>query len=349
MVSTGTTTNYAGNYVYENDALQFFNTAEGYFEPSSPPSGALEGAYVYQYKDHLGNIRLSYSDANHDGSITASTEIKEENNYYPFGLKHKGYNNVQNGRDHKFGFGNKEEQDELGLGWIDITARNYDPALGRWMNVDPLASKYYNISPYVYVSDNPLLYIDPDGKEIIVANKVDQGAVLKMINSKALGVFAFNKSGKLYLAKVGGDATKYSTYYQKQLVAAINDKEKINVSIGQTFQDRGKTKNVDNDAGGGVTNVKTIITTDTATGVKTVTKAADVTISGNPNNDLKDTSGNKLTDAPADILAHELVGHAIPFITKPDTGNAVDNENKVRKETNSPERALEPDHKEKHT
>jgi len=46
---------------------------------------------VYQYKDHLGNIRLPYSDSDNNGTIVTS-EIIEENNYYPFGLKHKGYN-----------------------------------------------------------------------------------------------------------------------------------------------------------------------------------------------------------------------------------------------------------------
>jgi len=84
-------------------------------------------------------------------------------NYYPFGLKHKGYNFAVNGRDHKYGFGNKEEQDELGLGWIDITARNYDPALGRWMNLDPLAEAMRRHSPYNYAFDNPVYFIDPDG------------------------------------------------------------------------------------------------------------------------------------------------------------------------------------------
>ncbi len=82
IVSTGATTEYAGNYVYENGQLQFFNTAEGYVEPSGSTY-----SYVYQYKDHLGNIRLSYQDKNNDGTITAATEIVEENNYYPFGLE----------------------------------------------------------------------------------------------------------------------------------------------------------------------------------------------------------------------------------------------------------------------
>jgi RHS repeat-associated protein len=122
--------------------------------------------YVYQYKDHLGNVRLSYQDINNNGSVDNS-EIKEENNYYPFGLKHKGYNNVVNGRDHKYGYNGKEEQDELGLDMIDYGARNYDASLGRWMNLDPLADKYYSISPYVYVANTPIMAIDPDGKRII--------------------------------------------------------------------------------------------------------------------------------------------------------------------------------------
>ncbi|MBS3993972.1 MAG: RHS repeat-associated core domain-containing protein, partial [Bacteroidetes bacterium] len=159
-VSTGATTDYASNFVYENNTLQFFNQPEGYVEPTSDVNKPFQ--YVYQYKDHLGNIRLSYKDIS-----TASTpilQIQEENNYYPFGLKHKGYNNVQVGRDHKFGFGNKEEQDELGLAWIDITARNYDATLGRWMNVDPLADERPWESPYAYCGNDPINRIDEDGE-----------------------------------------------------------------------------------------------------------------------------------------------------------------------------------------
>ncbi len=113
--------------------------------------------------DHLGNIRLSYSDADLNGSINASTEILEENNYYPGGLKHKGYNNVITGTDHPYGFNGKEEQSELGLDWLDFSARNYDPALMRWMNIDPLAEQMRRHSPYNYAFNNPVYFIDPDG------------------------------------------------------------------------------------------------------------------------------------------------------------------------------------------
>ncbi len=157
-------THYAGNYVYDgnDDELEFFSHPEGYIQRDGD-----EFSYVYQYKDHLGNVRLSYTDHDNNGSIDASTEIIEESNYYPFGVKHKGYNNVTtslgNSTAQKFGFGGKELQDELGLDWYDVTARNYDAALGRWMNIDPLAEEMRRHSPYNYAFNNPIFFIDPDG------------------------------------------------------------------------------------------------------------------------------------------------------------------------------------------
>ena len=98
-----------------------------------------------------------------------TTEIIEENNYYPYGLKLRGFNtsvsSLGNSVAKKYMFNGKEFDDGFNetLNTYDFGARNYDPALGRWMNLDPLAEQMRRHSPYNYAFDNPIYFIDPDG------------------------------------------------------------------------------------------------------------------------------------------------------------------------------------------
>ncbi len=161
--SSLTETEYTGNFVYKDDVLEFMHHPEGYVEKEVDSY-----IYVYQYKDHLGNVRLSYSDKNKNGSITQD-EIVEENNYYPFGLTHKGYNNVVTSTNsaQNYKYNGKELSEELGLDWYDYGARNYQPDLGRWFGVDGLAEKYLSNSPYHYANNNPVLNYDVDGNYFV--------------------------------------------------------------------------------------------------------------------------------------------------------------------------------------
>jgi RHS repeat-associated protein len=126
--------------------------------------------------DHLGNIRLVYNGKNGSGGIDVTTnpltnEIIEENNYYSFGLQHKGYNNVINGTENKqFTYNGKELEEEIGLDWTDYGARRYMRDLGRWTSIDPYAEKYETLSPYAYVANNPINANDPDGRLIVYVN-----------------------------------------------------------------------------------------------------------------------------------------------------------------------------------
>ena len=108
------------------------------------------------YTDHLGNVRLSYTKGASGGA-----EIIEENNYYPFGLKHQGYNSSSLANNtYQYKYNGKELQE---TGMYDYGARMYMPELGRWGVVDPLAEKMTRYSPYNYAFNNPIRFIDPDG------------------------------------------------------------------------------------------------------------------------------------------------------------------------------------------
>ena len=62
-------------------------------------------------------------------------------------------------------YNGKELDTDRGLNLYDYSARYMDPALGRFNTMDPLAEKYYSTSPYVYVGNNPMKFVDPNGKD----------------------------------------------------------------------------------------------------------------------------------------------------------------------------------------
>jgi RHS repeat-associated protein len=409
-------TDYAGNYVYKNGVLEFFNTPEGY----ATPNGLNGFDYIYQYKDHLGNVRLSYTknpdtsqetvftdgfesmanwdrsensfghsisaldsskkrsgtysgriddnyptngekyvysdtwtsitnsndtfytvaawvyvenvadnsaeiylatrkagetgypsghyvsdkitqkgqwvyveksisvpadvrqlnvriDNNKDGKVwfddvtivkgnTSKTLIVEESNYYPFGLKHKGYNNVINGTHHPYGYNGKELNEELGLDWYDFGARNYDPAIGRWMVIDPLAEMSYNLTPYRFAGNNPILFKDPNGLWEFVFDK--EAGTLSLNRQEGDTYDSFLEQSGLS----GGQAKKLFGVSKKELKGKLNEGGGDSFGVSE-FNSKSKIGNM-------------------LQGMEESLTAGNVELSQNPSNDMGDAINN---------------------------------------------------------
>lgn len=178
---------YLGAGEYVGGKLYRMATSEGYIieNPNYVP-GSTVGKYNYFYslKDHLGNVRaVVVDDAN-------ATQV-QTNDYTAFGVAVS-----TDLSKNKYLYNGKELQD--GTNWLDYGARMYQPELGRWMVPDPMAEKYYPISPYAYVANNPISYTDPNGMEIDVKGMDVYSQVMLVISlSKITGNNIGIKEGKM--------------------------------------------------------------------------------------------------------------------------------------------------------
>ena len=109
--------------------------------------------YYYYVKDHLGSIRMTVKE---DGTVAGYDD------YYPFGMVMDGRSGNTSNPDDLYKFTGKERDIETGYDYFG--ARFYDSRIGRWLSVDPLADKYPGWSPYNYTMNNPLRFVDPDGR-----------------------------------------------------------------------------------------------------------------------------------------------------------------------------------------
>ena len=165
-------TYYRGPLVYSGNNLLYLVHPEGLTRKST-----IGFVYYYAKRDHLGSIRVLCH-------ASGNTLVAEQaTGYYPFGLAH-GHGNLNLNR---YLFSGKELQDQsLGgklLGLYDFGSRFYDPTLGRWFNVDP---KLEFVSPYGYCANNPVLYIDPNGEDIVltISKEVTVTVATRLIDLK---------------------------------------------------------------------------------------------------------------------------------------------------------------------
>ena len=152
---------YMGSLIYAKSGstltLESARFAHGYIAPQ-------DGQVYYHTTDHLGSVRAI---TNMQGSVV------ERNGYYPFGSETALGSSYPKLLDNRMKFNGKEEQTIGNLGLLDYGARMYDPAIGRWTAQDPLSEKYYSFSAYNYCVNNPVMFVDLDGRDWFYYKKDD--------------------------------------------------------------------------------------------------------------------------------------------------------------------------------
>ena len=144
------TTDYVGNFVFEDGKLDKYLFDGGYcsFDNSQNPT------FHYYEKDHLGSVRMV---VNENGTI------EQVNHYYPFGGVYGDLS--YNSEYQKSKYIGKEFDHMHGLDWYDHGARMYDAARVAWDKTERLYGKFNNWNLYCYGLDNPIKFIDKDGRE----------------------------------------------------------------------------------------------------------------------------------------------------------------------------------------
>ena len=144
------TTDYIGNFIFEDGKLSKFLFDGGYcsFDNSQNPT------FHYYEKDHLGSVRMV---VNENGTI------EQVNHYYPFGGVYGDLS--YNSEYQKSKYIGKEFDHMHGLDWYDHGARMYDAARVAWDKTERLYGKFNNWNLYCYGLDNPIKFIDKDGRE----------------------------------------------------------------------------------------------------------------------------------------------------------------------------------------
>ena len=134
----------------------------GQYRPKTDAKKTALGQRIYEFSNHLGNVLVTLTDnkvPQTDG--TYESVVVSASDYYPFGMamSERTYSNSE----YRYGFNGKEKDWDIAVGKTDFGARIYDELTGRWFSLDQYTKPHQ--SDYVFATDNPIIFIDPDGRD----------------------------------------------------------------------------------------------------------------------------------------------------------------------------------------
>ena len=164
--------------IYGGSRLGQYRTSYSTIEVEGTPTRIKDkptalGQRVYEFSNHLQNVLVVLADFKvpvTDGTTTEfKTIIVSANDYYPFGMVMEGRKYYDPNYDYRYGFNGKEDDKDFGDKQLiqDYGFRLYNPAIARFLSVDPLAPEYPELTVYQFASNTPIMAIDLDGLEMI--------------------------------------------------------------------------------------------------------------------------------------------------------------------------------------
>jgi RHS repeat-associated protein len=209
------TTDYINNYIFKDGKPEMFRFDGGYY--SFDDEGKMDGCHLY-VQDYQGNNRMVVN--------AYTNEVEQISHYYPYGALMGDISTQPEAQDFKYS--GKELDRTFGLDLYDFHARQYDPLLPGFNAVDPCATDYYWISPYVYCAGNPVNCVDKDGKRI---NGVNNEFV--SIDTENWTIQNANEAtNKLW------NIAKNTDVGRKYFQAAIEDPTIISISVSEEIETR---------------------------------------------------------------------------------------------------------------
>ncbi len=233
--------------------------------------------------------------------------------FYPFGMQMEQRSYNAGSADARYKYTGKERDAETTYDYFG--ARYYDPRVGRWMSVDPLADKYRTLSPFVYTADNPVKLVDSDGKEILIHGSASFQrtalvALQKLTNDKLV-----LRQGVILISKLGGQNSEKSLTYGTNLIRDLNRKSQDAKTVTILRSDFGNAA-----------------PSKSAEDARTPGKGSDSEVQWNPNSTQGGTDVNGNTERPSEIgLAHELLHaqDAAHGTVDPEISDEVDPDNQL--------------------
>ncbi|MDR1552840.1 MAG: hypothetical protein LBS69_05190 [Prevotellaceae bacterium] len=150
----------------------------------------------YYITDLLGSTRVI---------VGSNGEVKEQNDYYPFGMRHVNSNLMTS--TNRYTFSGKERQTTAEINYMDFGSRMYDDFLGRWFTHDPQSYRRPWETPYGYCGNNPVFRVDKNGQFWFLA-----AAVGFIVNYVSHGISTHNWGLKAIGQGLIGAATSLIGY-----------------------------------------------------------------------------------------------------------------------------------------